>query len=177
MTSKQRKSAMWGRIFPQSASWDTAIRHSAMWGRAFMTICALLLSASLAFAGTPKMSKDLQGAKTSGQVDVIVQYTHVPTAFHHQKVLSKGGKIKRELGRFKGSAYTMPASRLAELAADPDVTFISPDRPLKGASTGSPAAILDFHTDAINAPAAWAQGLDGTGIGVAVIDSGIANVV
>lgn len=145
---------------------------SAMWGRIFLTGCAMILSASLAFAGShKKLSKDLEGAKVSSQVDVIVQYTQVPTARHHQKVLSRGGKIKRELGRFKGGAYTISASKLADLAADPEVVYISPDRPLHNAST---AGSLDYHTGTINAPAAWAQGLNGTGIGVAVIDSGIA---
>jgi serine protease AprX len=137
-------------------------------------MCALILSASLAFAGTHKMSNDLQGKKSSDMVNVIVQFNQVPSARHHKKVLDRGGKIKRELGRFKGAAYSMPASQLASLAADPEVTYISPDRPLRGASTGSPVAVLDYHTDAINAPAAWAQNLDGTGVGVALIDSGIA---
>jgi serine protease AprX len=105
---------------------------------------------------------------------VIVQFRQVPTARHHQKVLDRGGKLRRELGRFRGAAYSMPASALASLAADPEVVYISPDRPVHASSTVAP--VLDYHTDAINAPAAWAQGLDGTGIGVAVIDSGIANV-
>jgi serine protease AprX len=151
-------------------------RKSAMWGRTALALLAVILSASLAFAGPRKMSKDLDGKKPSDRVDVIVQFNQVPTARHHQKVLARGGKLRRELGRFKGGAYTISASELARLAADPEVVYISPDRPLRGASAGSPAVVLDYHTDAVNAPAAWAQGLDGTGIGVAVIDSGIANV-
>jgi serine protease AprX len=35
------------------------------------------------------------------------------------------------------------------------------------------AASLDYSTVAVNAPTAWNAGLDGTGVGVAVIDSGI----
>ncbi|MGA2674154.1 MAG: S8 family peptidase [Terracidiphilus sp.] len=151
-------------------------RKSAMWGRTIATLCALIVSASLAFAGSPKLSKDLVGKQALDRVDVIVQFNQVPTARHHEKVLSRGGAIKRELGRFKGAAYTMPGSALADLAADPEVVYISLDRPLRGASTESSTAVLDYHTDTINAPAAWAMGLDGTGIGVALIDSGIANV-
>ena len=149
---------------------------SAMWGRTIAALCALIVSASLAFAGSPKLSRDLAEKKSSDRVDVIVQFNQVPTARHHEKVLSRGGAIKRELGRFKGAAYSVPVSALAELASDPEVVYISLDRPLRGASTGSATAVLDHHTDTINAPAAWAQGLDGTGIGVAVIDSGVANV-
>jgi serine protease AprX len=148
---------------------------SAVWGRIILTMCALILCASLqAFAGQHKMSKDLEGKKASDQVDVIVQFTQVPTARHHHKVLDKGGKINRQLGRFRGGAYRMPASELASLAADPEVVYISPDRPLRGVSTSSTGWTLDYHNETIGAPAAWAQGLDGTGIGIAVIDSGIA---
>ena len=141
-----------------------------------LVICALTVSACLAFAGSPKISRDLKAKEASGQVDVIVQFRSVPTAAHHQKVFNRGGKLKRQLGRFKGAAYTMPASELEDLASDPAVLYITPDRKLHGASTGQPAAVLDFHNETINAPVAWAQGLDGTGIGVAVIDSGIGNV-
>ena len=45
--------------------------------------------------------------------------------------------------------------------------YISLDRPL-GAS-------LDYTAAAVSAPQAWNYGLDGTGIGVAVIDSGVYN--
>ncbi len=149
---------------------------TAMWGRIFLTACALILGASLAFAGSHKMSKDLEGKQASGQVNVIVQFNQVPTAFHHKKVLSRGGKITRDLGRFRGGAYSVPASALAGLANDPDVLFISPDRPVRSTSSGTATAVLDYHTDTVNAPASWAQGLDGTGIGVALIDSGVADL-
>lgn len=146
----------------------------ARWKRAFLTVFAMILSASLAFAGSSKLSQDLMGQNGSAPVDVIVQFNQVPLAAYHQKVLSRGGTLKQELGQFKGAAYTMPATALAELASDPDVLYISPDRPLHSTGNTNLTASLDYHVFAINAPAAWAQGLDGTGIGVAVIDSGIA---
>ena len=147
---------------------------SAAWGMKILVASVLILSASLAFAGPRKMSKELQD-QFSGDVDVIVQYTQVPTARHHEKVLNRGGRIKRDLGEFKGGAYSMPASELADLAADPDVVYISPDHPLRDMST-IPAAINDNHTGTINANNAWSKGLSGAGIGVAIIDSGIASL-
>jgi serine protease AprX len=151
------------------------ISKSAMWGRTFLVVSALFLCATLAFAGPRKMSKDL-ASKTSGNINVIVQFNHVPSALDHQRVAGHGGKLKRQLGHFRGSVYTISAERLAELANDPNVTYISPDRPVHGASSGAPVPVLDYHNETINAPSAWTQGLDGTGIGVAIIDSGIANV-
>ena len=150
--------------------------RSAMWGSIILTTFAYFLSVGVAFSAPAKISKDLQGRNASDQVDVIVQFNQVPTAHHHQRVFRRGGTLKRELGQFHGAAYRVPASALADLAADPDVAYISPDRPVQSTGTGSPTAVLDYHAESVNAPAAWAQGVDGTGIGVAVIDSGIATL-
>jgi serine protease AprX len=137
-----------------------------MWGRTLLAACTVLLGANLAFAGSPKMAKDLEGKNAFDQVDVIVQFKQAPTALHHQKVLSRGGTLRHKLGLVKSGAYRMPASALADLAADPDVAYISPDRPVSG--------MLDLTAAAVNAAAAWSSGYTGAGIGVAVIDSGIA---
>lgn len=144
--------------------------------KAFLTLCAVTLIAMPTFAVSQKISNDLGNNASAGQVDVIVQYDQAPTAAYHQKVLNRGGKIKRDLGPFKGGAYSMPASALADLANDPNVVYISPDRPLKSTSTGNPAATLDRHLASINVNAAWNMGLSGVGVGVAVIDSGISPV-
>jgi len=147
---------------------------SAMRRGFILAVCALFYAGS-AFAGTSKLSQDLEQNNSSQLVDVIVQYNQVPTAAYHQKVLGRGGALKRQYNQFKGGAYRLPASELNDLAADPDVAYISPDRPLSGASTASIPIVLDYHTASINASAAWNQGLSGAGIGVAVIDSGIAS--
>ncbi len=139
--------------------------HSAVRGRGFLMLCAVILSASLAFAGSPKISKDLQGKRPSDQVNVIIQFKQAPTAKHHQKVLNRGGRLKQELRLVNGGAYSLPASALAGLAADPDVAYIAPDRKVSG--------VLDNTAAAVNAGVAWGYGYDGTGIGVAVIDSGV----
>jgi serine protease AprX len=151
---------------------------NTLWGKKVLVALTLILSASVAFAGPHKMSKDLE-SKTSGKsgnVDVIVQFNHVPNTNDHQRVANHGGKLKRQLGHYRGALYTVSAARLAELAADPNVAYVSPDRQLHGSSTSASAWTLDYHNETINTSAASSQGLDGTGIGVAVIDSGIANV-
>ena len=162
MTKPTRyKSAMWGRAIPRNAKWKK---------RTLLAVCAAILSAGMAFADSSKMSSDLMGKDGSGQVDVIVQFKDVPTAQDHEKVFSRGGVLKTDLGRFRGGAYRVPVSTLSELAADPGVVYISPDRPLKGAAT---SIQLDYHNETINSSAAWSQNLTGAGIGIAVIDSGI----
>ena len=138
----------------------------AAWGRSCFTLCAVILTASLAFAGSPKMSKELEGKDSSDQVDVIVQFNQAPTAKHHQKVTSKGGNLKQELGLVKSGAYSLPAGALDDLANDPDVAYISPDRPVMGSGYSDGFV-------AVNADVARSYGYTGQGIGVAVIDSGI----
>jgi len=115
----------------------------ALWRRTSLMVFALTLSASLAFAGPNKLSKDLQEQSGSKQVDVIVQFNHAPTAAFLQNVVSRGGTIKQNLGRFKGAVYTVSSSSLADLAADPDVAYISPDRPLYSNGNNKSAAVLD----------------------------------
>jgi serine protease AprX len=56
-------------------------------------------------------------------------------------------------------------SALPALASDPDVVHVSIDHKVH--------SHLDVAAKTINAPMAWSSGYTGTGIGVAVIDSGI----
>ena len=76
-----------------------------------------------------------------------------------------GGRLNHRLHSVKGIALTIPVSALPALEADPEILSVSIDHPMKG---------LDDVTDVVTGVnAAWNAGYDGTGIGVAVIDSGI----
>ena len=115
----------------------------------------------------PKIARDLEGVDPASKVDVIVQFAKQPTGANHQRILDRGGEFKRDLSIIKAGHYSVPASALADLASDPDVVSISPDRAVRG--------LLDLTADAVNAHVAWqSYGLSGDDIGVAVIDSGIA---
>ncbi len=145
--------------------------------RASLLLVALVLFDCAVFAASPKLSSDLAGATTlNGQIDVIVQYRHAPIPEWHQNVVLRGGIFKQEFRSINAGAYRIPASELTELESNPEVVYVSPDRPVHGTAISSPSPKLDYHTETSNAPAAWARGLDGSGIGVAVIDSGIADI-
>jgi serine protease AprX len=108
---------------------------------------------------------NLRGTASNQTVKVIVQYKQAPKSSAMARVQNLGGRISNHLGLVNGAALAVPARSLAALANDPDVAFVSVDHPLQG---------MDDYTDsAMNASAAWSAGYDGTGIGVAVIDSGI----
>jgi serine protease AprX len=112
----------------------------------------------------PKLSSNL-AAGVPAQCNVIVQWKHKPTELEHQKVFGKGGTLRRSFSNLASAAYSLPSSSLSELANDAEVVFISPDRPVH--------AKLDYTAAAVNASAAWSLNLNGAGIGVALIDSGL----
>ncbi len=126
-----------------------------------------MLIPAAAYAKRPeKLSADLDTRDPAALVDVIVQFNSTPTESHHKKVRNKGGQLKTDLSDvIRGSHYAIPAAKLAELSDDPDVTYISPDRQVRGS--------LDFATPAVGANIARSYNWTGAGIGIAVIDSGI----
>jgi serine protease AprX len=134
--------------------------------RPFLRFAPLIGFAAAAFGQQAYVSKDLENADLNSTVNVIVQFKQPPTSAHHRLVTDLGGMMKAELHSVKGGAYSMPAKSLQALAANPNVASIVPDRKVH--------MLLDNSTAAVNAPAAWNSDLDGSGIGVAVIDSGIS---
>src|SRR5258708_3188662 len=97
-------------------------------GRLSVALSILLTRLGVLSAQSEKASRDLE--KASGQVDVIVQFNRPLAADLHQKVSSHGGKFRRELGLVQAGVYTVPASEISSLASDPDVAYVSPDRPV-----------------------------------------------
>src|SRR6266581_3823305 len=160
---------MSAKLGTKRSSNDSVLKTTTWGARLALLALMILLAAGLSLAdGKHKLSKDLdalKGSNSGGTVDVIIQFNQTPTDAHHQKVQNKGGVLKTKLDFIKGAHYSVPVESLDAIADDPDVTYISPDRRLSGA--------LDQTAAAVNAQAAWQAGWDGTGIGVAVIDSGI----
>ena len=155
------------------------ILTTTTWGARLALLALItLLASGLSFADGKKhkLSKELdavKGGHNGATVDVIIQFNQTPTDAHHHKVQNKGGVLKTKLDVIKGAHYSVPTGSLEDLEKDPDVAYISPNRSLSGTSTST----LDYAPETVNAPTAWKQwGLDGTGIGVAVIDSGVTAV-
>src|SRR5271154_6225969 len=99
---------------------------------------AILFTAATAFAYAgphPKIAADLESRNPGTQVDVIIQYKQGAQQQHVDAVSRKGGFHKGNLDIVKGAVFSVPATALEELANDPEVEFISPDRRLQG--TGS----------------------------------------
>jgi len=111
------------------------------------------------------LAKAHQASAQGQTVKVIVQYKQVPSAAHYATMQGRGGRLQAKLHMIKSAAFTIPVNALAALEADPEIASVTIDHPLKG---------MDDYTDAaINVSTAWTAGYNGTGVGVAVIDSGI----
>ncbi len=133
------------------------------------TFACLILASNLLFAQPGKIAKDLRHLRSAQRVNVIVQYRVPPTQKYLRQVVAKGGSLDNKLPIINGAVFTVKAGSLAALANEPDVAYISPDRAVTATAT-----VTDFYDQAVLAPYAWSQSLTGTGIGVAVIDSGIS---
>src|SRR5438046_655156 len=119
------------------------------------------------FSPLPIMAKQkiAPDTPTKGPVQVIITYKADATDANHASVTSKGGSFKTKLQSVKGAVYTVDATALDSLAADPAVVSISPDRKVGN--------LLEFANPTVNANIARQYGFNGAGIGVAVIDSGV----
>jgi serine protease AprX len=138
----------------------------------------LALACSAAWAQSSKLSPDLAALNPRSSAKVIVQWKTAPTVAANQNVAANHGLLN--LGGLVGSllslvvntltsinatVLTVPVSSLSALASDPNVLYVSLDRPVTGK--------LDNSAAAINASTAWRAGYNGSGIGVAVLDSGM----
>jgi subtilisin family serine protease len=127
-------------------------------------------SSSEEFTGekvSAELSEAIAGMDPSTHVKVILQVENLKNAALLEELAKFGVTINEEIPRFGTLALELPAGAIADLAASGATKYLSLDRPLNGlghveATTGTDAML------ATNA------GTDGTGIGVAVLDSGIS---
>jgi serine protease AprX len=158
-------------------------RLGAGWGGA-LGLALLVLCAVPSYGGarpildgggrtTSKFSSDIQDhVGSGGMVTVIVQHRVMPTSAHFRGMQNRGAFIGSKFQSIRAVTMRVPVSMLAELANDPNVAYISPDRDQKMASN----PVTEEFATAVQADIAASQyGFDGTGVGVAVIDSGISD--
>ena len=152
----------------------SATPNSVVWGgtKAPTTIT---VGTGAGDATTQKFSPELQEQPTDGtgsdMVTVIVQHRQMPTSAHLKDMQGRGATIKSRFQAIRAVTMRVPVSMLAELANDPNVAYITPDRQIS--ITANPQT-EEFAT-AVEADVAASQyAMTGAGIGVAVIDSGIA---
>src|SRR5260370_29282438 len=162
---------MSAKLGTRQSSNDSVLKTTT-WGArlALLTLITLVVAGvCLADGNKHKLSKDLEalkGGNSGASVDVIIQFNQTPTDAHHQRAPNRGGVLKTKLDFINAAHYSVPVESLDALADDPDVAYISPNRSVRRS--------LDHVVTAVNGDLAYASGWNGTGIGIAVVDSGVS---
>ena len=155
-----------------------AVTGERKWLGRSMAVGVVLAFLSVPAAGEPgagrgegRISRLLDEVARSVDPDasiaVIVQTVGEPTEAHFARLHRRGGAVKGRHAAFPGYSATLPAAQALELGEDPEVAHVSLDVPVR--------AVLDVAALAVRADVALVDsgGLDGHGIGVAVVDTGV----
>ena len=94
-------------------------------------------------------------------------------------VADAGGTVTADLPIVSGIAALVPTSALETLQAAPGVRAVTPNEPVHVAETTSPSADPDLRSvvpDEVGVPRLWAEGYRGSGVNIALIDTGVSPV-
>jgi serine protease AprX len=110
---------------------------------------------------------------------VIVRSTGVEAAA--RAVARAGGTVLRPLTVVDGVVARVPSARLAALATSTPAIRVTPDAPLRLSGTAAWSPVGDpgsmYETTVLTgAQRLWSMGVTGRGVGVALVDSGVAPV-
>jgi subtilisin len=122
----------------------------------FVILLILTIPTISSFEQTPTVNK----------IHVIILFKEKPTDKHRHEVESVGGDIKRTFKIINAYAADLPQEEIDNLKHNPLVSSIDADLEVKA---------LDTSADTqIRADQVWAAGDTGTGVPVAILDTGIA---
>jgi serine protease len=116
---------------------------------------------------------------------VLIEYMPGKGAMLRNTVLAAGGEIHHEFDRIDAMAVTVTARWANRLAKDPNVFSIAPDAkrylaagPMQAslpvaAADDSDGQVIPFGVERVQAPQVWAEGFEGDGVTVCIIDTGL----
>ncbi|HXO32073.1 MAG TPA: S8 family serine peptidase, partial [Candidatus Acidoferrales bacterium] len=142
-----------------------------------IVILLLVATVTLARADDSKIAPELRGYPSNQQANIIVQYAPGTQLSCSgllglvgcllNNILQLGGTILGDLPLINGVVAQLDGNGIVSLSNQSNVLYISPDRVL--------TPNLSNAAPAVNAFAAWQSGYTGTGIGVALVDSGVSS--
>ena len=172
-TTSSASSAVSKRITarPDSVTWGSG---STLTNTIAATNTSTTTTASAALSSADaKIAVDVNNhVGSDGTVTVIVQHRQMPSTAHLRDLQSRGATIRGKFRSIRAVVMHVPATMLDELAQDPNVVYMTPDRQV---SVASNPQTEEFATAVEENVAQSNYGMNGSGIGVAVIDSGIAD--
>jgi serine protease AprX len=142
-----------------------------------LAIALAVLMATVMAGGTS------QAAADGSRANVAVVVRELPGAGNGPEELVErlGGEVKLPLGIINGFSAVIPESAVVELAAHPDVDSVTPDTRVLLAGweisdRSDDGAMHRINANVVQSTRYWKDGYTGAGIGVAIIDSGVAPV-
>ncbi|MGB5534924.1 MAG: S8 family peptidase, partial [Thiogranum sp.] len=131
---------------------------------------ALVVFTVTGLADSNKLSKKLKDKAQGGgneRVSVIVQYHAMPDSAENDRLTGLNAQNKRAYGKLKMRALEVKASKLSKLANHPKVRFVTLDNAVESYSQAARVTA--------NMPVKGTDNYSyrGSGVGVAVIDSGV----
>lgn len=177
----------------------TDVRHVRVLGLVCAGAAIALLMVGCGGGGTtdgiggeqPQMVADGGGAvgtEATAARKIVIFKENLPGSERAAAVRAAGGQVLGDLKLIHGVAATLPDAAAQRLAARGDVVSIEVDylRELvappqtppgqdktKPAPTPQPDQTLEWNVDRIDAEAAWAAGITGAGVKLAIIDTGV----
>ena len=114
-------------------------------------------------------------------VRVLVEAPAAASAGVAEAVTAVGGRVEAVLGTLGITVAEVPEHAVDDVASVPGVVRVAPDAPIQlqaadAMVAGELAPADTTAPQALGAPDLWAQGVDGTGVGIAVVDTGVAEV-
>src|SRR5271165_3037101 len=131
----------------------------------WLLLAWMVLLPAMFLGNDAKLAPELKQKMSDGMVAVIVQYHTVPGKAQLDEIQSWGGKPGVKLALIHAVSAQLPTSAIIPLSNEDAVAYISPDRSVRAHADSAALAVLANY--------AWGMGFDGSGIGVAVVDSGI----
>jgi serine protease AprX len=117
-------------------------------------------------------------AAARGAVRVIVQQQTEGDLAPGRAVARLGGRVTRPLPIVRGFAATLPAEAVPQLARTPGVRAVTRDGRMhvQARLATPPSTPRSVYPKVVRADAAWQAGATGSGVTVAVVDTGVADV-
>jgi serine protease AprX len=116
----------------------------------------------------------MASSRPSRRVEVIVQLDRgTSPRVGRELIAASGGRVTGDLHVINGLAASMTAAKAKSLASYPGVRVVSLNATVKKNSIDG-SRLATSYDASLKAPHAWKKGATGEGVGVAVIDTGIA---
>jgi serine protease AprX len=170
-------------ISPASWRWSQTVTNAALLFLAFVVLMAGALSSGAGSNGVGVGSATgktgpltaLAAAHPAKRVEVIVQLQRgTDRSTGRELIRSAGGKVTRDLRIINALGAEMTAGAAAQLQGAVDVRAVSLNARVEKSGTVDPDQLATSYNESIRSSKAWTAGYTGKGVGVAVIDTGIA---